>query len=184
MSQHQCARRAQDHPDVAAGNGRPTREASARAGRSAAARWRLDPRDSYASRGRSGQALAEFALVIPLFLLLVSGIIDFGLGLNASITVTNAAREAARLGVVKPYSDQITARASAMAVGLNPANLTVSATCVRSGGSCTLGTGATAGTAASGDTVSVTVSYGYKMIWPLAFGNVINLTQTSDFRIE
>ena len=178
MSQDHNALRAQDHPDSTASDGEPRQDAS-RPARSGASL-----RGGSARRGRSGQAGAEFALVIPLFLLLVAGIIDFGLGLNASITVTNAAREAARLGVVKPYSDQITARAQAEAVGLNPANLTVTASCVRSGGTCTLGTGTTAGTAASGDSVSVTVSYSYRMIWPLAFGNVINLTQTSDFRIE
>jgi Flp pilus assembly protein TadG len=130
--------------------------------------------------------MVEFAIIIPLFLLLVSGVVDFGLGLNASITITNAAREAARLGVVKPYSDQIVARAQSMAVGLNVANMTVAAGCERGGvlGACTLGTGATAGTAASGDTVKVTVSYDYPMIWPIAFGTIVHLSQTSDFRIE
>jgi Flp pilus assembly protein TadG len=43
-----------------------------------------------------GAAAVEFALVLPLLLLLVFGIIDFGRMLNAQITVTEAAREGAR----------------------------------------------------------------------------------------
>jgi Flp pilus assembly protein TadG len=51
-------------------------------------------------RHQRGQSLVEFALVIPLFLVLVFGIIDFGLGLKSWITITNAAREGARYAAV------------------------------------------------------------------------------------
>lgn len=49
-------------------------------------RWRRD----------RGAAAVEAALVLPLLLLLVFGIIDFGRMLNAQIKVTEAAREGAR----------------------------------------------------------------------------------------
>ena len=52
------------------------------------------------SRRERGQALVEFALVVPIFLILVMGIVDFGLGFKTSIAVTNATREGARLGAV------------------------------------------------------------------------------------
>ena len=42
----------------------------------------------------------EFALVVPIFLILVMGIVDFGMGFKTSIMVTNAAREGARFGAV------------------------------------------------------------------------------------
>jgi Flp pilus assembly protein TadG len=42
----------------------------------------------------------EFVLVLPIFLILLFGIIDFGLGLRAYITLTNATREGARVGAV------------------------------------------------------------------------------------
>ncbi len=48
-------------------------------------------------RGRdSGAAAVEFALILPIVLLVIFGIIDFGRMLNAQITLTEAAREAAR----------------------------------------------------------------------------------------
>ena len=50
-----------------------------------------------------GQSLVEFSLVLtPLFLLLL-GIIQFGFIFNTYVTVTNAAREAARVGTIYVY---------------------------------------------------------------------------------
>lgn len=48
----------------------------------------------------SGQALVEFAFVLIPLLVIVFGIIQFGLIFNGQITVTSAAREGARLAVV------------------------------------------------------------------------------------
>ena len=42
-------------------------------------------------RGEDGQALVEFAIVLPLLLILVTGIIQFGLLFNKYITLTDAA---------------------------------------------------------------------------------------------
>ena len=47
-------------------------------------------------RGARGQGLVEFALVAPLLIALVFGIFDFGRGMSANVTVTNATREGAR----------------------------------------------------------------------------------------
>jgi Flp pilus assembly protein TadG len=44
----------------------------------------------------AGAAAVEFALVLPVLMLLIFGIIDFGRMLNAKITITEAAREGAR----------------------------------------------------------------------------------------
>jgi Flp pilus assembly protein TadG len=50
-----------------------------------------------------GQSLVEFALVLtPLFLILL-GIIQFGFVFNTYVTITNAAREGARVGTVSIY---------------------------------------------------------------------------------
>jgi Flp pilus assembly pilin Flp len=52
------------------------------------------------SRRQDGAAAVEFALLLPLLVLLLFGFIQFGLAFNARIQATNAAREGARLAVV------------------------------------------------------------------------------------
>jgi Flp pilus assembly protein TadG len=47
-------------------------------------------------RAEEGASAVEFALVLPLLVALLFGIIEFGAAFNAQIMVTNAAREAAR----------------------------------------------------------------------------------------
>jgi len=51
-------------------------------------------------RREEAQSLAEFALILPMFLILIFGIIDFGMGLRAYITLAQATREGARYGIV------------------------------------------------------------------------------------
>jgi hypothetical protein len=53
-----------------------------------------------ASRTAAGQALVEFSLVLPFFLLLLIGIFDFGRIVWARNALENAAREAARYAIV------------------------------------------------------------------------------------
>ncbi len=50
------------------------------------------------ARRRGGQALVEFALVIPVFLLIVLGIAEFGFAFAHHITMEYATREGARMG--------------------------------------------------------------------------------------
>jgi Flp pilus assembly protein TadG len=53
--------------------------------------------------GQSGQSLVEFSLVLtPLFFILL-GIIQFGFIFNTYVTMTNASRDAARLGTIYVY---------------------------------------------------------------------------------
>ena len=51
-----------------------------------------------------GAELIEFALVFPLLLLTLLGIMDFGLLFQRYQTVTNAAREGARIAVLPDYA--------------------------------------------------------------------------------
>jgi Flp pilus assembly pilin Flp len=53
-----------------------------------------------AGRDEDGAAAVEFALLLPLLILLLFGMIQFGIALNARIQATNAAREAARMAVI------------------------------------------------------------------------------------
>jgi Flp pilus assembly protein TadG len=51
-------------------------------------------------RRRQGQALVEFALIVPIFLLLVLGVFEFGRAWNVYQVLTDAAREGARTAVL------------------------------------------------------------------------------------
>lgn len=51
-------------------------------------------------RNRSGQAVVEFALVIPLLLILIVGVVELSRAWNAKQVITNTAREALRAAVV------------------------------------------------------------------------------------
>ncbi len=85
-----------------------------------------------------GAELIEFAMVLPLLLVFVAGIVDFGLMFQAFEVVTNAAREAARIRVLPGYTNaDAAARANAYlaASGLTPTNApVVTAATVPTGG--------------------------------------------------
>jgi Flp pilus assembly protein TadG len=51
-------------------------------------------------RDRRGSELVEFALIMPLLVFIVFGVVDFGLVMFDKAVITNAAREAARAGIV------------------------------------------------------------------------------------
>ena len=53
-------------------------------------------------RRQRGQGIVEFAVVVPVFVLLVMGIVDMGMALRAYVTVTNSSREGARYAIVCP----------------------------------------------------------------------------------
>jgi Flp pilus assembly protein TadG len=92
----------------------------------------------------------ELALLLPVLLLLVFGIIDFGRALNAQITLTQAAREGARLAALSQAN--VVSRAQAAATGLS--GVTVTVTACPSGGAAT-------------SDATVQVSYPFTFVTPL-----------------
>lgn len=133
------------------------------------------------ARRRNGQSLVEFAVVLPIFLLVLAGILDFGLALYSQMTIINASREGARFGVVEPGNTVgIEDRVQAMASGLD-VDTTVS--CKRPTSPSTFGPCGGA-QYQPGDAVVVKVDYDYHLIWPLFFGNSIGLSSTVQMRIE
>jgi len=60
-----------------------------------------------------GQAMVEFALILPIALLILLGIIQFGFLFAGHIGVTNAVRETARYGSTSAVNDATTATANA-----------------------------------------------------------------------
>lgn len=55
------------------------------------------------ARDEQGAELIEFVLVFPILLLIMSGILDFGMMMRSYEVVTNAAREGARVAVLDGY---------------------------------------------------------------------------------
>jgi len=125
--------------------------------------------------GERGQNLVEFALILPLFLVIVFGIVDFGMAFHSYITVTNAAREGARLGVVQATEAQITDKVYA-ASDLNDEATNMAVTVTNAQG-------------ASGTSVVVDVDYEYELITPLGgllgwLDKSIKMSSTADMRLE
>lgn len=56
-----------------------------------------------------GQELVEFALLLPLLLLLLLGIIEFGIAVFHYNSIANAGREVARFGIVHPKTTDLDA---------------------------------------------------------------------------
>lgn len=74
-----------------------------------------------------GQTLVEFALIVPLFILMMMGIFDVGRAIYAYSTINNAAHEAARLAIVDQDTADVRTKAAthAVGVGVGAADVTV-----------------------------------------------------------
>ncbi len=133
-------------------------------------------------RGEKGQALVEFALLVPIFLMLLFAIVDFGMGFHSWITVTNSAREGARLGAVQATEQQIIDRVHDTADLIDEdTNMSVVVVNAYPDGQ-------------QGESVTVTVDYNYDLITPLAslvaflsgdiIGPTLTLSSTAEMRLE
>ena len=98
------------------------------------------------SRTDRGAAAVEFALILPVLLILVLGIVEFGRAYNVQISLGNAAREKEREMAIHNNVADAQAAASAAAPSINPA-ITAGQISV-SPASCT-----------TGGTVTVTITY-------------------------
>jgi Flp pilus assembly protein TadG len=139
-------------------------------------------------RHRRGQTLVEFALVLPLFVLILVGLFDVGRAVFYTSTLNNAAREASRWGVTDQTPAHIQAVAEQHAVALNVDGTDPSQVEVlffeADGTTPCASLGAVA--AAFNCIVQVRVMYDYSPAVPL-IGNIvgdITLSGESSFRIE
>lgn len=145
---------------------------------------------AYRQRLRSarGAELIELALILPLLLLLIGGIVDFAFMFQAFEVINNAAREGARMRVLPGYTTSDTqARVAAYvtAAGL-PATPTTAVTTV------TLAAGTGGGSSTStGYQVTVTYVHQFTMLGPLlslagggTIGNSVTLVARSVMRSE
>jgi Flp pilus assembly protein TadG len=86
------------------------------------------------SERERGQTLTEFALVLPILLMVLFGIVQLGIAFNHYVTITDAARAGARKAVVSRQASNptsvTTTAVKASATNLDPSKLgvTVSST--------------------------------------------------------
>ena len=106
-------------------------------------------------RREDGQAIVEFALVAPIFLLLVLGVVEFGRAFNVYQTVTDAAREGARTAVIANPTFTLDTVAARINANLNGAALDT-ASAIKTV------TGFHTGT---GTPLTVSISYPYHLGW-------------------
>lgn len=126
-----------------------------------------------ALRQSRGQALVEFALILPVFLLLLVIAVDFGRLFFSYIQIHNAAREAAAFGARQPTNDVEMTNAALRETssqgqgGENP--LTLSAACANPFGA-TIACSAATGGAGAGNTITVGVNEPFSFLTPLING--------------
>lgn len=144
-------------------------------------------------RGGRGQSLVEFAMVLPLLLILVFGIIDFSMGLRSYISLTNATREGARFAAVGnpagAYPADCDGTSNTSAVGRVCVSLDGLDLADMQGVSVTYPSGQN-----PGSEVLVSAEYTYNYITPLgdlldffsggSFPDSLNLETSTDMRLE
>ncbi|MBZ4664201.1 MAG: TadE-like protein [Caloramator sp.] len=123
---------------------------------------------------KKGQALLEFAILLPILLLIVMGISEFGIMLNSYLTIQNASREGARLGILGADDNEIVQAVYSSASHIDTNKLNVIITPNDSN-------------RRPGETLRVRVEYEYDLIIPIIkniLGNQVELTAETAMRVE
>lgn len=121
-----------------------------------------------------GQSMVEFALVIPVLLLIVIGIIEFGFMFSNYLTLTNASREATRY--ISLGGDDVGAilRANNVAVNTDPNRMIINIS-------------PTSSNRSRGDSVTVEINYAHDFLTPFMdalLGSNFNLKVKATMRVE
>jgi Flp pilus assembly protein TadG len=148
-------------------------------------------------RSERGQSLVEFSFMMPVFLILVFGIIDFGMGLRAYITVAQATREGARYASIGSAAGTFTTGGSGECNGSTTTTV-VGRVCGTMNGLDLTRLSSVAVTYPNGNvpgnTVHVSANYSYRYITPLraliqffsggSLGASIPISSSTDMRLE
>lgn len=134
-------------------------------------------------RGSRGAELVELALVLPILLILVAGIIDFAFMFQAFSVINNAAREGARVRILPGYTNaDVTARVNTY---VTASGLTGAATTTVTG--ITIPSGGAGAPTSNGIRVQVQYPYTFTLLGPvmaLTGRTTITLTARSAMRSE
>lgn len=120
-----------------------------------------------------GQAVVEFALVLPILLLLLLGVVEFGRFYNAWLMVTHASREGARMASLGSTKVQVEQQVDSVMTSFDTEKITV--------------TISPSGTKARGDMVTVHVNYDIAPLTPMIkvfTGETLHLKSHTVMRVE
>lgn len=130
-------------------------------------------------KSRRGQSLLEFALILPVLVIVLVGIFDLGRAFFALITINNAAREGARYGTLNFDELDTTGILAATVLeaqgsGINIASSDVSIACPDDGAAwpCNRGTA-----------VRVTVNYTFTPLLGMIIPATINMQRFAEMAI-
>ncbi|MFQ6172828.1 TadE/TadG family type IV pilus assembly protein [Oryzobacter sp. R7] len=144
-----------------------------------------------ARRSESGASAVEFALVLPVLILLLGGIIDFGFIFSQQIALNNAARDAARAGVVQPLTgtartcSQLTTIArNSLSGGVGMSAAAVTVTPSRSDGVNPCSTTRPCTGAPGGTQLVVQATFASSPPFPVPFLGTVNLRAKGAFQCE
>ncbi len=129
-------------------------------------------------RRSRGQELVEFALVLPLLILILFGAIDLGRVFHAAITITNAAREGARY--IALHHDEIAAGKNQAVLEAQGAGITITV------GDVSVNCPQTVlGECDRMQPVEVTVSYTFELIFSTVLPSAtIDLQRTAEMLVQ
>jgi Flp pilus assembly protein TadG len=137
------------------------------------------------SRRERAAALVEFALIMPLLMILILGTMDFGFMINRDALINSAAKEGAREGAVNPVAADMEAVVRSNLASLDQTALTVTISCRKPDTNpCTT----FAADAESGGVGIVQVDYEYTWLSfaprVIGLGPTHTLSKTIEMRIE
>ena len=125
-------------------------------------------------KNRKGQAMVEFVLILPVFLLLLLGMVDLSRVISANFVLENAARSAARVGVVSNSDTDIINAIENGTESLDETRITYIIT-------------PSEGTRGSGDELRVEIDYTVDILTPIVsnvLGNSIPISGKTIMRVE
>lgn len=137
---------------------------------------------------RQGQGLVEFALLLPILVLVVFGVLELGRAFFAFIAITNAAREGARVYTFRPdvttLANMRTAVDNEVSASplVRPAN--IASMEVRCGSAYTaITTDAALQACPKEQPIRVTVAYDHTLILRLVFPQTLTLRRSAEMMV-
>lgn len=125
-------------------------------------------------RKGSGQAVVELALILPVLILVLVGILEFAILLSNYLVVQDAARDAVRQIVVGGNDAAVFQSVRNNAVGIDTTQLNLTVT-------------PSAGSRQRGDAVTVTATYNHRILTPVLstlLGQTLQWQVTATMRYE